>query len=454
MQRVVGYVACGSMLALALLASFLRLGCSATLQPSNHDSISLDSGEIRVAPGDSLSNALLRAEIAAARRTGAAAPAVRVALQPGTHRVQQPLQIPSGVEVRGQGDATISGGVAIKGWVPEANKPWLYRAPLPAELQNRPVYQLWVDGQRRGAARSHTMVFANVTSTGIQAGDGQLMPDYHNVSAMRVLLYQHWTASFRKVVAIDRASDEITLDAPPPPMTGDANSGSRYFLENAPEYLSKGSGTFYADAESIVYAPLDVESSSALDAVVAATPGLFELVSNNGTRDVRMEGLTFAHTDVDFEACFAGPCALQSATFVSTAAVHFQFSTNISLHRCTVEHVGGYGVNFGAGVRDARFSHGRIEDLAAGGVRIGEASGYENGTEFRTARNVTVTDTVIRDGGNVFRAGMGVLMQAAADCTVTHNTVAMFRQTGISVGWKWNYGVTSNGNNTISVRFR
>ena len=116
--------------------------------------------------------------------------------------------------------------------------------------------------------------------------------------------------------------------------------------------------------------------------------------------------------------------------------------------------MGGYGVNFGAGVRDARFSHGRIEDLAAGGVRIGEASGYENGTELRTARNVTVTDTVIRDGGNVFRAGMGVLMQAAADCTVTHNTVAMFRQTGISVGWKWNYGVTSNGNNTISVRFR
>ena len=112
-------------------------------------------------------------------------------------------------------------------------------------------------------------------------------------------------------------------------------SGSLLCRER-PEYLTKGSGTFYADAQSIVYAPLDVESSSALGAVVAATPGLFELVSNNGTRDVSIEGLTFAHTDVDFEACFAGPCALQSATFVNTAAVHFEFSENITLHRCTV----------------------------------------------------------------------------------------------------------------------
>jgi hypothetical protein len=45
---------------------------------------------------------------------------------------------------------------------------------------------------------------------------------------------------------------------------------------------------------------------------------------------------------------------------------------------------------------------------------------------------------------------MGVLLQAAADCTITHNEVSMFRQTGISAGWRWNYGPTSDGNNTIS----
>ena len=90
--------------------------------------------------------------------------------------------------------------------------------------------------------------------------------------------------------------------------------------------------------------------------------------------------------------------------------------------------------------------------MGAGGVRIGEASSFENGTAARTARNVTVADSVLRDGGNVFRAGMGVLLQAAADSTVTHNEIAVFRQTGISAGWRWNYGPTSDGNNVSLSR--
>ena len=45
---------------------------------------------------------------------------------------------------------------------------------------------------------------------------------------------------------------------------------------------------------------------------------------------------------------------------------------------------------------------------------------------------------------------MGVLLQAAANCAVTHNEISSFRQTGISAGWRWDYGPTSCGNNTIS----
>ena len=207
-------------------------------------------------------------------------------LEPGTHRISQPLRIPSRVSLHGHGRATVSGGMAITGWQPEPGKAWLHRAALPAALRGRPVNQLWVEGQRRGAARSPTMRFGNVTASGLQAAPGQLLTRYRNASDMRCVTYQHWTAAVRKVVAVDATTGMIKLDRAPAPMTGDASSGSRYFLENAPEYLSAGTGTFYADSDSILYAPLAAEASFTGKDVVAARPGLLELVSNNHTQDI------------------------------------------------------------------------------------------------------------------------------------------------------------------------
>ena len=114
-----------------------------------------------------------------------------------------------------------------------------------------------------------------------------------------------------------------------------------------------------------------------------------------------------------YATCLAGNCALQSATWVTTAAVHFEFSRNITMRNVTIEHGGGCalalslcftssygrdttgkssafrlsqralhlcahtdGLWFGPGVRDASFVGGRVLDLAAGGVRVGEGVGY------------------------------------------------------------------------------
>lgn len=42
-----------------------------------------------------------------------------------------------------------------------------------------------------------------------------------------------------------------------------------------------------------------------------------------------------------YATCLAGNCALQSATWVTTAAVHFEFSRNITMRNVTIEHGGG-----------------------------------------------------------------------------------------------------------------
>jgi hypothetical protein len=286
----------------------------------------------------------------------------------------------------------------------------------------------------------------------VQAKPGQLVP-VANASALRAVTYQHWTAAIRQVLALDADAGVVTFAKPPASYTGDGPSGSRFYLENAPEYLASGSGTFFADDGTIWYAPLAVELASfagtgETGGVVAAKPQLLELVSQNNTHDVAIENVELSHTDVDYGACFASNCALQSASWLTTAAVHFGFSQRVSLTNVTIQHTGGFGLWFGPGVRNATFANGRVLDVGAGGVRIGEPTSVAS--DAQQALHVTITDSVIRDGGHVYRAGCGVLLQAAAESTVTHNDISVFRYTGVSVGWMWSYGPTSNGNNTIS----
>ena len=114
----------------------------------------------------------------------------------------------------------------------------------------------------------------------------------------------------------------------------------------------------------IYYAPLTEElslfSSGSGVEVLAATPGLLEIVHNNHTTDINIENLVFSHTDVDYASCFSGNCALQSASWLDTAAVHFEFSTNVKMRNVTIEHTGGFGLWLGAGVHDATFEDGRV----------------------------------------------------------------------------------------------
>jgi hypothetical protein len=77
----------------------------------------------------------------------------------------------------------------------------------------------------------------------------------------------------------------------------------------------------------------------------------------------------------------------------------------------------------------------------AGGVRIGfGVGGTVSATDLTKA--IEVSDCVIEDGGHVHREGCGVLMQAAQDCVVTHNSIGNLYYTGVSMGWTWSYTLT------------
>ena len=232
--------------------------------------------------------------------------------------------------------------------------------------------------------------------------------------------------------------------------------GYRFFLEGAAEFLHEGSSSFAYDAASdrLLYAPADGRAPGAAEGGGGgvSVPKLHELVRGDGASDVALHSLTFQHSAVDYSTCFATTplsqldvtsassdlfCEMQSAADQTVAALHWTNSERIVVSNTTVRHTGGYAIWFDSGCRDSGVYRSQLCDLGAGGVRM------------TAAHNITLTNSVLEDGGQVWRQGVGVLMQTANVSFVAHNTIRRFYYTGISIGWSWGFAPTSNYGSVI-----
>jgi hypothetical protein len=487
-----------------------------------------------------------------------------VQLSAGRYELTSGLELPSGVSLRGattggDGATVLSGGVRITGWQPDhqTGRSWLWRAPLPPVLRgsfhevdavhgpanstmDNAIRQLWVGGQRRGVARSLPMRFEQSLPAGLVAKPGQLRQRY-NTTALRAVAYQHWTAASRPVSGCpddcdihnlvcpeedmpgclnmtcpgpDEPCNQIRWEETNAPFTGDGcgsnpaymaeehGQNGRWYLQNSPEFLRPGSGTFFADGEDIYYSPMAKDELSLFAAgtaeVVAARPGLRTLLhggqewcfpsigpeytdeqifscGRNVSNSMAAQDLVLEHTDTDELLCLhtadaktnvkeKNRCTGQAASHIPSAAVHFMFAEQVHLHNLTIRHVGGFGCYLGAGVRHSSLRRSFVFDTGAGGARVGETgdgacvpaySPFPEQSDYwcnhtRVAHNVTLADNVFKDGGNIWPESPGVLLQVADHSTITHNEINSYRYTGISAGWSWNYGETKSGFNEIS----
>lgn len=351
----------------------------------------------------------------------------------------------------------LSGGRRITGWHHGPGQLWQVELP---EVKAGQWYfrQLFVNGQRRGRARSPNEGYHRIAELIPGPPDPRSKPiardrfvfapgdirRWQRLGDVNVILMHSWETSIHPIKSVDMEANIVEFAAPMREWwsIGYWEPEQRYYVENAFELLDQP-GEWYLDRETGVlsYWPMPGESLNEVEVIAPVLPELVQLAGDADAgrfvEHVTLRGLSFQHADWILDP--KGNSSTQAAVNVP-GAVTADGAIHCELEDCEVAHVGTYGIWFRRGCKDCRIQRNLVHDLGAGGVRVGEASMAT--TDVAESSRIVVDNNHIFDGGHVYAAGVGVWLAQSSHDRISHNDIHDFLYSGISVGWNW--GVEKN----------
>jgi parallel beta-helix repeat protein len=359
-----------------------------------------------------------------------------------------------------------SGGRRLTGWKEvtlKGKKLWAAAAP---GVQTGSWYfrELWVNGRRRTRARHPNRGFLHIAGLPdagpktpwnrgqdrFQFAAGDIRP-WENLQDVDIVVLHLWVAARLRVDSIDSGRRVVKLTRRSGRRLTDGEQPARYFVENAFEFLDEP-GEWYLNRKTgvVYYVPMPGEKMSEVEAVAPVLPYLLRLEGRPERGEfvshLVLRGLGFEHSEWPLQA--DDPADAQAAAPIP-AAIQADGAEDCAFERCTVARAGSYGIHLGRGCRDNRISDCDLDELGAGGIKIGEMVQRANPQE-QTHHN-EVLGTHIHDGGRMYPQAVGVWIGQSRHNRIARNHIHHLFYTGISVGWTWGYGQTLAHDNAIEL---
>ena len=397
-------------------------------------------------------------------------------------------------------NAVISGGTQISNFSLYDADENIYAAKVPEGLNFRQVY---VDGEKIIRSRSNDDYSTRIIGASRFREDGTMIPEnlntwseetlvpaaygeiylkaedfqnFDNLEKVELHILTAWVKNILRVktaetedgvttIRIQDSENDLIFNRPHPDIDGYSHMNNHdfvYYIENAYELIDEDNEWYFDESDSTLY--IKVPADKDINASEVVVPVLENLVtvgttSGNKIQNLTFEGITFRYSNwtvpsekglVDIQAgMYANFCIFKTnelGVLRPAAAIYVTNTENFTLKNCTVENMGGAGLDLHYGTKASIIQDNIIQNISGNGIMIGEFAVDEN-TDIHIVYNpedeseICTDDWIVNNKvmhiGTDYESSVAIGAGYPRNILIANNEVAYAPYTGISVGFGW-----------------